>query len=63
MLNYIGNLSYIYRDRPFIAPITYFFDIEKKIIIGYSAEGHKINAMRRNSNVSLCVTDIDSVNE
>jgi len=60
--NYIGNLSYVYRDRPYIAPITYFFDKENDIIIGYSAEGHKINAMRKNNNVSLGVISIDSVN-
>jgi len=60
--NYIGNLSYIYRDRPFIAPITYFFDTDNNVIIGYSAEGHKINAMRKNRNVSLNVLEVDSVN-
>ena len=60
--NYIGNLSYIYRDRPFIAPITYFFDKENNIIIGYSAEGHKIRAMRKNINVCLAVSEVDSVN-
>jgi nitroimidazol reductase NimA-like FMN-containing flavoprotein (pyridoxamine 5'-phosphate oxidase superfamily) len=60
--NYIGNLSYIYRERPYTIPITYYFHEESNLIIGYSAEGHKINAMRKNSNVSLGVTDIDSVN-
>ena len=60
--NYIGSLSYIYQNRPFIAPITYFFDKANDVIIGYSAEGHKINAMRKNNNVSLSVSDIDSVN-
>ena len=60
--NYIGNLSYIYRGRPFVAPITYFFDTPRNVIIGYSAEGHKISAMRKNDNVSLSVSEIDSVN-
>ncbi|TXE16766.1 flavin mononucleotide-binding protein [Psychroserpens burtonensis] len=60
--NYIGNLSYIYQNRPFIAPITYFFDKANDVIICYSAEGHKINAMRKNSSVSLGVSDVDSVN-
>ncbi|MBC3846665.1 pyridoxamine 5'-phosphate oxidase family protein [Winogradskyella echinorum] len=60
--NYIGNLSYIYRDRPYVVPITYFFDTENNIIIGYSGEGHKINAMRKNPNVSLSVSEVDSVN-
>lgn len=63
MLNYIGNLSYIYGDKPFVVPITYFFDMKNGVVIGYSAEGHKIDAMRKYSNVSLSVSDIDSVND
>ncbi len=60
--NYIGHLAYIYRSRPFIAPITYFFDKEENVIICYSDEGHKISAMRKNTAVSLEVSEIDSVN-
>lgn len=60
--NYIGNLSYIYRGRPFIAPITYYYDKKNNAIIGYSAEGHKTRAMRKNTNVCLNVSEIDSVN-
>ncbi|PTX62275.1 hypothetical protein C8N46_103375 [Kordia periserrulae] len=60
--NYIGHLAYIYQNRPFIAPITYYFDKERNIIIGYSAEGHKIKAMRKVNNVAMEVAEIDSVN-
>lgn len=60
--NYIGNLAYIYRARPYVVPITYFFDSENEVIIGYSAEGHKIRSMRKNVNVSLGVSEVDSVN-
>ena len=60
--NYIGHLSYIYKDRPFTVPITYFFDADNNVIIGYSAEGHKINAMRKIKNVSVNVPEVDSVN-
>lgn len=60
--NYIGHLAYIYHDAPFIAPITYFFDKERNIIICYSAEGHKITAMRKKNEVVLEVSEIDSVN-
>lgn len=59
--NYIGNLAYIYRNRPFIVPITYFFDAKNNTIYGYSAEGHKIDAMRENNKVSLSISEIDSV--
>ena len=60
--NYVGHLAYIYQNRPFIAPITYFFDKDKNAIIAYSEEGHKIRAMRKNTAVSLEVCEIDSVN-
>ena len=60
--NYIGQLAYIYRNWPYVVPITYFFDKDQHAIIGYSAEGHKINAMRKHTSVSLGVSEIDSVN-
>ena len=31
--NYIGNLCYIYRARPYVVKITYFFDIDNNVII------------------------------
>lgn len=61
--NYIGYLGYIYNNEPFISPITYFFDKEKNYIICYSGDGHKLNALRKNNAASLCVTNIDSVND
>ena len=60
--NYIGHLAYIYQNRPFIAPITFFFDKDKNAIIAYSNEGHKVRAMRKNTSVCLEVSEIDSVN-
>ncbi len=59
--NYIGNLGYIYLNRPFVVPITYYFDKENNVIICYSGEGHKMNAMRKNNAVSLLVDDIESI--
>lgn len=60
--NYIGHLGYIFQDKPFVVPITYFFDEKENHIICYSGEGHKIQAMRKNNRVSLQVDEIDSVN-
>jgi nitroimidazol reductase NimA-like FMN-containing flavoprotein (pyridoxamine 5'-phosphate oxidase superfamily) len=60
--NYIGHLAYVYKNRPFIAPITYYFDKERNCIIGYSAEGHKITAMRKVNAVAMEVAEIDSIN-
>ena len=60
--NYIGHLAYVYQNRPFVIPITYYFDAGNNTIICYSDEGHKINAMRKNTSVSLEVAEIESVN-
>lgn len=60
--NYIGYLGYIYNNEPFVIPITYFYDEAQNNIICYSGNGHKINALRKNNNVSLCISNIDSVN-
>ncbi|WP_323788033.1 pyridoxamine 5'-phosphate oxidase family protein [Psychroserpens sp.] len=57
--NYIGHLAYISRNRPYVIPITYFFENNK--IICYSGEGHKIDAMRKHAPVALEVSDIESV--
>jgi len=59
--NYLGHLSYIYQDRPYVVPITYFFYPEKNVIICYSGEGHKMNAMRKNNHVALNVIDVDAL--
>lgn len=58
--NYIGNLGYIYKDIPFIVPMTYFYDGKKTIII-YSSEGQKTFAMRKNNRVSLQVSEIKDI--
>lgn len=54
--NYIGQLGYIYIDRPFVVPMTFFFDNEN-IIIGYSEDGHKTMAMRNYRKVALQVSE------
>lgn len=60
--NYIGYLSYIYKNKPFVVPITYYYDKVSNSIICYSGEGHKITAMRKNNAVSLQVSEISTIN-
>ena len=60
--NYIGRLAFISQGNPYIVPITYYYDETSNSILGYSAEGHKMNAMRKNRSVSLEVDEIISVN-
>ena len=59
--NYIGYLSFLEGKQPHCIPITFYYSKEKNAIISYAVEGHKIKAMRKNPNVSVLITDIDSV--
>ena len=54
-------MGYIYLNKPYVVPITYFFDKEENSIICYSGEGHKLNAMRKHTAVSLLVEEIESI--
>ncbi|TXE07718.1 flavin mononucleotide-binding protein [Gelidibacter salicanalis] len=56
--NYLGHLSYIYQNRPYVVPITYYYDTAKNVIICYSGEGHKMQAMRQNNRVAMNVIDV-----
>lgn len=60
--NYIGYLSYIWKNKPYAVPITYHYNNDENCIISYSGEGHKIDAMRVNNKVSIVITQIESVN-
>ena len=61
--NYIGYLSYISNNRPYTIPITYYYNEKENYIICYSGNGHKINAMRKLTSVSMAVSDIYSNNQ
>lgn len=61
--NYIGRVGYIFQKFPEIVPITYFFDSEEEAIISYSAEGHKIDCMRKNPYVSFIVDSLDELGQ
>ena len=58
--NYIGHMGYVYANKPYVIPITYYFSTNK--IICYSGEGHKISALRMHPHVCLEVAEIDTIN-
>ncbi|MBU2927909.1 pyridoxamine 5'-phosphate oxidase family protein [Winogradskyella psychrotolerans] len=58
-LNYIGHLAYIYKDKPFVVPVTYFYANNR--IICYSGDGHKVNALRLHNAAALEVAEITSI--
>ncbi|GGW41170.1 pyridoxamine 5'-phosphate oxidase family protein [Arenibacter certesii] len=59
--NYNGHLSYISQGKPFVVPITFYFDPSDNSIISYTGEGHKIDAMRKNPSVSMVTEQIQSL--
>ncbi len=59
--NCIARLAYIANNTPYIVPITYYYNEKENIIISYSNEGHKINAMRLNNSVSIQIDEIESL--
>jgi len=61
--NYVGYLSFLSNQQPYVIPITYFYNEEDNCIISYSGEGHKIDAMRKSNKVSLSVADITAVDQ
>lgn len=60
--NYIGHLAYTFNNKPFVVPITYYYDSINNTVIGYSGKGHKIKALRINRDVSMEVSVVNSVN-
>ena len=60
--NYIGFLSFVWKNNPFVIPITFYFNKADNSLISYSSEGHKVEAMRISNYVSLCVSNITSIN-
>ncbi|WP_243396993.1 pyridoxamine 5'-phosphate oxidase family protein [Flagellimonas pacifica] len=61
--NYIGHLAFIFQGCPYVVPITYYYEQSLDCIIGYSAEGYKINAMRSNPEVTLEVDEIKAADK
>lgn len=60
-INYVGRLGYLYGQGPYIIPITYYHDPEEKCIISYSAEGHKLFAMRQYDKIALQVDEVKTI--
>ncbi len=59
--NYNGHLAYLSQGRPYVLPVTFYFDHEDNSIISYTSEGHKIDAMRKNPSVSMVAEEVQSL--
>lgn len=58
--NFVGRLACCVGGKPYVIPITYYYDPESNYIISHSGEGMKLEMMRRNPQVCF---EIDSVRD
>ena len=61
--NYVGYLGYVFQNRAYVLPITYYFDKENHAIICYSGDGHKMKAMRKSKEVCLQISVMNTVSD
>ena len=59
--HYIGHLACSLHDTPYVVPITYYYDAASNSLIGYTAEGRKVEVLRQNPNVSVAVSEVDDL--
>lgn len=59
--NYLGHLAYLSQGKPYVIPVTYYFDPDENTIISYTSQGHKIDAMRKNNSVAVQVEEMQSM--
>ena len=59
--HYIGHMACTDGETPYLVPVTYYYDPEEDVTIGYTAEGRKIDILRNNPNVCLAVSEIDTL--
>lgn len=59
---HLGRLGCARFDQPYVVPIHFSFDAERKCVYAFSAIGQKIEWMRNNPKVCLEVEEIDDRN-
>jgi uncharacterized protein len=59
--HYIGHLACSLDDTPYVVPITYYYDAERNSLVGYTAEGKKVDVLRKNPKVSVAISHIDNL--
>jgi len=59
--HYIGHLACSLHDTPYVVPITYYYDADHNSLIGYTAEGRKVDVLRQNPKVSVAVSEVDDL--
>ncbi len=58
---YIGFLGCSDESKPYVVPVTFYFDEAKNQIISYTSEGKKVSVLRKNPQVCLSVAEINDI--
>lgn len=59
--HYIAYLGCSDEGKPFVVPVTYYFDEPNNRIISYTSEGKKISVLRKNPQICLSIAEIKSL--
>jgi hypothetical protein len=57
--SHLGRLGCARDNQPYIVPIHFSFDAERRCVYGFSAVGQKVDWMRGNPKVCLELDDVD----
>ncbi|RMG26802.1 MAG: hypothetical protein D6730_08365 [Bacteroidetes bacterium] len=59
--HYIGTISCCFHDKPYAVPFTFLYDEASHTLVSYTAEGKKIDILRKNPQVCVAVTEIQNL--
>ncbi len=60
--HYTGHIACVDESGPYVVPFTYYYDEDSHSLISYTAEGRKVDALRKDSRVAVNVSDIKALN-
>jgi uncharacterized protein len=61
--NYIGRIASSEENKPYIVPITFFYDKASRSVISYSGEGKKVRMLRKNPLVCFETENIKEISK
>ncbi|MFK7926520.1 MAG: pyridoxamine 5'-phosphate oxidase family protein [Bacteroidia bacterium] len=61
--HYTGHIACADENGPYVVPFTYYYDAETHTLLSYTAEGRKVEALRKDPRVSINIVDINALND
>ncbi|MEL6649674.1 MAG: pyridoxamine 5'-phosphate oxidase family protein [Bacteroidota bacterium] len=60
--HYTGHLAVADENGPYVVPFTYYYDEASNSLISYTAEGRKVDALRKDARACVNVSEIKALN-